>query len=68
MADVRGRSEWEHTSAVLCAMANINRPKGKRAFKPQEFNPYHAARSKRAVTVDQLASDLVRYGQAKGRK
>jgi len=41
MAEGRCREHWNHTSAILAMLANVNRdPKKSRAFKPDDFNPY----------------------------
>ena len=30
---------WDHTAAITCMIANVNRPKGKSPLKPQALNP-----------------------------
>jgi len=41
MAEARLKTQWNHTSAVLCLIANVNRdPKKTRAFRPQDFHPF----------------------------
>jgi hypothetical protein len=47
MAEGRSRSEWGHTSSVLCLMANLNRdPKATpRPFTPADFDPHEKARA-----------------------
>jgi hypothetical protein len=50
MAEARGRDYWNHTSAVLAMIANVNRdPKKTPAFQPADFDPY---RPPKAVRVD----------------
>jgi len=44
MAERVQREQWEHTSTVLCMIANVNRdPKKGRAYKPRDFNPFYAS-------------------------
>ncbi len=40
MAKSRGREAWNHTSAILALISNINRAKGKSPVKPESLNPY----------------------------
>ena len=41
MAEGKSQDSWQHTSAILCLIANANRdPKKTRAFKPSDFNPF----------------------------
>lgn len=46
MADGRNKANWDHTAAVLCALANIHRDAKKRSrpFSPAEFHPYEDRR------------------------
>ncbi len=44
MATGRQRSDWNHTAAVLCIIANVNRSPKKSAYKPDDFNPYATTR------------------------
>lgn len=40
-AEGKSKSVWQHTSAVLSLIANVNRdPKKQSAFEPGDFNPY----------------------------
>ena len=40
MVEGRQKDQWNHTSHVLCILANANRdPKRFGAFKPADFNP-----------------------------
>lgn len=46
MAEARAKEKWQHTSGILCLIANVNRdPKKTRAFKPSDFNPFETKRS-----------------------
>lgn len=69
MADGRQKSDWSHTSSVLCILANINRdPKKSRAYKPQDFNPTikRARRGKgRAVSFDKFVDDFMKPFEGK---
>jgi len=53
MADARQRSDWQHTSALMCLLANLNRdPKKTGAFKPSDFDPFaKAAGSKTGIPI-----------------
>ncbi|MCK4603005.1 MAG: hypothetical protein KAU28_11095 [Phycisphaerae bacterium] len=51
MAEAKARDEWNHTSAVLAMLANVNRdPKKGRGFRPDDFNPY-AAKRKTGIAI-----------------
>ena len=39
MAEARAVADWSQTSALMALIANVNRPKGKRAYKPNDFDP-----------------------------
>jgi len=48
MAQSRQEDNWNHTAALLAMQANANRdPKKGRAFKPADFHPIPATRTKR---------------------
>ncbi len=41
MAEAKSHDNWNHTSAVLALLININRdPKKKRAVSPKDINPH----------------------------
>jgi hypothetical protein len=41
MAEAKSRDNWNHTSAILALIINVNRdPKKQRAVKPKELNPH----------------------------
>ena len=41
MAEAKSRDNWNHTSAILALIINVNRnPKKQRAIKPNELNPH----------------------------
>lgn len=40
MADAKRKELWEHTSATMALIANVNRTKDTKAFKPSDFNPF----------------------------
>lgn len=54
MAEARAKEKWQHTSSLLCLIANVNRdPKKSRAFKPSDFNPFETKRLRPdAITVN----------------
>jgi len=46
MAEARVDAEWNHTSAILAMLANVNRdPKKRGAYHPEEFHPLKRRRS-----------------------
>ncbi len=41
MAEAKSRDNWNHTSALLALIINVNRdPKKKRTVSPNEINPH----------------------------
>jgi len=53
MAEGRCREHWNHTSAILAMLANVNRdPKKSRVFKPDDFNPYVGTKAVRLNKKD----------------
>ncbi len=40
MADAKRKELWEHTSATMALIANVNRGKDTTSYKPSDFNPY----------------------------
>jgi len=41
MAEAKGKDNWNHTSAILALIMNVNRdPKKHSAVSPRELNPY----------------------------
>jgi hypothetical protein len=44
--------QWNHTSASMCLLANVNASKGK-SYKPQDFNPYEQMKVKEGATKQQ---------------
>ena len=39
MTEARAEADWSQTAAIMALIANVNRPKGKRAYKPADFAP-----------------------------
>ncbi len=49
MAEGKSREAWDHTSAVLAMIANVNRmKKTSRKFSPLDFDPYRAEKKRDA--------------------
>jgi len=40
MAEGLDQQQWRHTSSLCAILANVNRPSKRRAYKPDDFNPY----------------------------
>jgi hypothetical protein len=58
MLDARRRHDWEHTSAIMWIVAEVNRSKG-RQLAVDHFNPYRRGGSGRAgikVTPDNIGA------------
>lgn len=51
MADARGRSEWQQTSAIMAALANSNPFRKGKAAKPSDFDPYAAKATAKATPL-----------------
>jgi hypothetical protein len=52
MAESRQQESWNHTSALLAMLVNVNRdPKKGRAAKPADFHPMVLARRDKAVPL-----------------
>lgn len=51
MAKSRGREAWNHTSAILALISNINRAKGKSPVKPESLNPYARQKQSEVITI-----------------
>ncbi len=61
MSEGAGRERWQHTSAILCMMANNARdPKKTKAYKPEQFDPYAIAAKKERNTADPQSLELLR--------
>jgi len=62
MSEGAGRERWQHTSSILCMMANNARdPKKTKAFKPEQFDPYAIAeRKERRRVADPESLELLR--------
>ena len=46
---------WNHTSAVMSLIANVNRGKNSKVFAPSDFHPYNQEQKKKEPAVDQAA-------------
>lgn len=40
MAEGLDQQQWRHTSSLCAVLANANRPPSRRAYRPDDFNPY----------------------------
>ena len=60
MVNGRQREMWNHTSHVLCLVANANRdPKRSKALKPSDFNPTTQRKKVRAAPITVLRDVFV---------
>ena len=50
MATAKQFERWNHTAAVMCLTANINRGKKSRGYKVEEFHPMMAATTAMKLT------------------
>ncbi|NLW83533.1 MAG: hypothetical protein GXY41_03865 [Phycisphaerae bacterium] len=62
MAEGKSKDAWQHTSALLALIANVNRdPKRTKPFKPSDFNPMQNNTSRPdAVVVDKENVSLLK--------
>ena len=62
MAEGKSKDAWQHTSAILALVANVNRdPKKTKSFKPSDFNPTLGNTSRPdAVVVDKENVSLLK--------
>jgi hypothetical protein len=61
MAEARTREAWNHTSATLAMLANVNRdPKKSRPYKPADFNPYAETKKQAGVVINKDNMDLLK--------
>jgi hypothetical protein len=60
MLEGRSKSNWSHTSAILCIIAEVNRDSKKKPspFKPSDFDPHAKAASKDVVIPKVKMKDL----------
>lgn len=76
MAEGRSEALWNHTSAVMCLLANLNRdPKKTRPYSPRQFHPREVARKARRprrtgrpFSVAQLADEIMALSGRNGRE
>ena len=68
MAQARSRDAWQHTSAVLCLIANVNRnPKNQpRPFRPDQFNPHMQRKRASNVSREKFIDAIVAEGRRRG--
>lgn len=58
-----GREHWSHTSALCATIANANRPANRRAYTPDDFNPY-AIRRRRTAAIEVTPETLPKFREA----
>ena len=47
-------TEWDHTAAITCMIANVNRAKGKSTIKPDSLNPMRQGAGRTRLTTDNI--------------
>ncbi len=60
MAEGQGRERWAHTSLIAAILANSNRTRNGRAFKPDDFNPYAGKHSGDVIEIDKDTINLMK--------
>jgi hypothetical protein len=58
MANGKLRSQWEQTSQILALIHNVNREKGKKIVKADDFNPFAKQQNNKnvqTISVKELA-------------
>ena len=45
---------WERTSSIMALVANVNRGKNSKSYKPADFNPYAKQRAPDLPSTEQL--------------
>ena len=50
---------WNHTSAVMSLIANVNRGKNTKVFVPSDFHPYDQEQKKKPVIDKKAGFDLL---------
>jgi len=52
MAEARVDAEWNHTSAILAMLANVNRdPKKHGPYRPEDFHPLNRRGSSQGIRI-----------------
>lgn len=63
------RAKWQHTASILAMIANVNRKKGKRAFRVEDFMPKDWKLPSPKQTVEVLKTKLLAaFGFGKKKK
>ena len=69
MAEARVDAEWNHTSAVLAMLANVNRdPKKHGPYRPEEFHPLKRRDRSHGVPITRENVSLLKKVFIQGRK
>jgi hypothetical protein len=64
MAEGKQRNDWSHTSVILALVANCNRDPKKRAFTPDDFNPF-GRKSKEQIGIDDVKAMFAQKHETK---
>lgn len=51
MVEGRGEFEWQMTASLMALHINMNRKKGAKAVKPNDFNPFSFEQAKHTPTI-----------------
>lgn len=68
MAEARRYEGWHHFAALMAFTANINRPKGKAAFKDKDFHPMEKSGKGGKTSIPISAGNIKVLKQAFGAK
>ena len=67
MAEGRVDSEWNHTSAVLAMLANVNRdPKKHGPYRPEDFHPLKRRSNSQGIRITRENIGLLKKVFLKG--
>jgi len=68
MAEGRVDAEWNHTSAILAMLANVNRdPKKRGPYRPEDFHPLKRRGSSQGIRITRQNIGLLKKVFFEGR-
>ena len=61
MAEARVDAEWNHTSAILAMLANVNRdPKKHGPYRPEDFHPLKRRASPQGIRITKSSIGILK--------